>query len=96
MLKETPYQQYQTPQDRHHLSPQYAVNINNDSLAPKLELKSFDCDPMNYHSFVKRFKGNVMSTVSFDKVRLTFLLQLQNPDVRKKIEHFLRNLMPSD
>ena len=56
-------------------------NIN----LPKVELQSFDGNPVHYHTFIQSFKANVDKICSNPETKLTRLLQYLSDNVKQSI-----------
>ncbi len=53
---------------------------------PKVEIESFDGDPLKYHKFIALFEESVEKLVKDDKVRLTRLLQYTTGSAKQAIQ----------
>ena len=62
---------------------------------PKPELLTFNGTPTNYCKFVKNFEANIETSVSDDRLRLSYLIQYCNCDTKSSIEDGVL-LEPSD
>ena len=57
---------------------------------PKLEIKLFEGDPMDFGAFLNRFKSHVPDSLPNGK-KMSYLLQYCNDKVRNQIQHYADN-----
>ena len=80
--------QREFPTEQSSKSSDHDINTNLVSVLslPKVEIESFDGDPLKYHKFIALFEESVEKLVKDDKVRLTRLLQYTTGSAKQAIQ----------
>ena len=55
---------------------------------PKIEIKKFNGDPMNYWAFIRNFSAYIGKRCYSDDYRRQFFIQPLEPKVRDRFEHY--------
>ena len=82
------------PRSSYDHRPQMAYSAQEyyDRPLPRIEIKKFDGDPMNYWSFIRNYSAYVGRRCYSDDYRRQFLMQSLEPKIRDRYEHY--QIMP--
>ena len=71
----------------YHYRPYFVV----DYPSPRPEMSNFAGDPLCYWTFILSFDTHIANKMPNDEARLVYLLQHCAPNVRRELEHFVRD-----